>query len=112
MKARAKILIRGIVQGVGFRPFIYNLAKAHLLNGWVLNSTEGVSIEVEGEEQAIETFIDEIPKKAPPLAMIDSVDVEYLPLIGYETFVIKALHEVSAERSEHVSHFTKRWCVE
>jgi len=101
LKERAQILIRGIVQGVGFRPFIYNLATAHSLHGWVLNSTEGVSIDVEGEKQALETFIDAIPKKAPPLAMIDSVAVEYLPLIGYERFVIKALHEVSAERSEH-----------
>ncbi|MBC8461517.1 MAG: carbamoyltransferase HypF [Deltaproteobacteria bacterium] len=89
MKSRAKILIKGIVQGVGFRPFIYNLANAHSLNGWVLNSTEGVSIEVEGEKETLATFIDEIPKKTPPLAMIDSVDVEHLPLIGYETFVIR-----------------------
>ena len=89
LKERAKILIKGIVQGVGFRPFIYNLANAHSLNGWVLNSTEGVSIEVEGEKETLATFIDEIPKKTPPLAMIDSVDVEHLPLIGYETFVIR-----------------------
>ena len=89
MKERVKILIKGIVQGVGFRPFIYNLANSHSLNGWVLNSTEGVSIEVEGEKPTLTTFVDDIPKKAPPLAAIDSVEVEYLPPIGYETFIIK-----------------------
>jgi len=86
---RAKILIKGIVQGVGFRPFIYNLAKTYSLNGWVLNSTEGVSIELEGKKPTLATFIDDIPKKAPSLAMIDSVDVEYLPPVGYETFIIR-----------------------
>ncbi len=44
--ARARIIVRGVVQGVGFRPFIYRLANDHELNGWVLNSTEGVVIEV------------------------------------------------------------------
>ncbi|MFQ6040161.1 MAG: carbamoyltransferase HypF [Candidatus Poribacteria bacterium] len=89
MKARAKVFIKGIVQGVGFRPFIYNLAKAYSLNGWVLNSTEGVSIEIEGEGETVANFIAEIPKKAPPLAMIDSIDLEHLPPIGYDTFFIK-----------------------
>jgi len=75
---RARILIRGIVQGVGFRPFIYNLANTHSLKGWVLNSTEGVSIEVEGESENLRKFIQQIHEKAPPLAVIDFVDVSYL----------------------------------
>jgi len=48
---RARIIVRGIVQGVGFRPFIYRLANDHELKGWVLNSTEGVVIEVEGPQR-------------------------------------------------------------
>ncbi|MBD3182911.1 carbamoyltransferase HypF [Candidatus Poribacteria bacterium] len=89
MKTRARFLIKGIVQGVGFRPFIYNLARSHKLNGWVLNSTDGVYIEAEGEKEVLGDFTQQIQRKAPPLASIDSVDVEYLPLENYRDFVIK-----------------------
>ena len=89
MRARAKLLVKGIVQGVGFRPFIYNLARAHSLNGWVLNSTEGVSIEVEGEKNALVEFVDQVQQETPPLASVDSVDVKYLPPADYDTFVIR-----------------------
>jgi len=54
---RARIIVRGIVQGVGFRPFTYRLASDHGLKGWVLNSTEGVVIEVEGSIERLEQFI-------------------------------------------------------
>jgi hydrogenase maturation protein HypF len=90
LKSRAKLHIKGIVQGVGFRPFIYNLANAHSLKGWVLNSTDGVNIEVEGEEDNLTRFIDQIPQKAPPLAIIDSVNVSYHPPVKYKDFVIKS----------------------
>jgi len=89
LKSRAKLLVKGIVQGVGFRPFIYNLAKAYSLKGWVLNSTEGVSIEVEGERKVLADFVDQVQQKVPPLASIDSIDVKYLPPAGYNTFVIR-----------------------
>lgn len=89
MKSRAKLLVKGIVQGVGFRPFIYNLARAYSLKGWVLNSTEGVSIEIEGEKTVLVDFIHQVQQKVPPLASVDSVDVEYLPPADYETFVIR-----------------------
>lgn len=87
--ARAKIHVKGIVQGVGFRPFIYSLAKLHSLNGWVLNSTDGVVIEVEGKKSSLDIFIQQISQKAPSLAVIDSVDVEYLAPINYDNFVIR-----------------------
>jgi len=89
MKSRAKIHIKGIVQGVGFRPFIYNLAHTHEIAGWVLNSTDGVHIEAEGTPKAVKTFIGEIRPKAPPLAVIDSIDVKYLPSHGYDEFSIR-----------------------
>lgn len=89
MKTRARLLVKGIVQGVGFRPFIYNLAIAHSLKGWVLNSTEGVSIEAEGDKSVLADFVDRVQHKAPPLASVDSVDVKYLPPAHYDTFVIR-----------------------
>jgi len=89
LKSRASLLIKGIVQGVGFRPFIYGLAKLYSLNGWVLNSTEGVNIEVESDNETLETFIKQIREKKPPLAVIDSIHVEYLPPLNYDGFVIR-----------------------
>lgn len=89
LKSRARLLVKGIVQGVGFRPFIYNLAKSHSLNGWVLNSTEGVSIEVDGEKSVLEEFVLQVEQNAPPLSTIDSIDVSYLTPANYDTFVIK-----------------------
>ena len=62
-KVRAKITINGVVQGVGFRPFIFNLAKEKNLKGFIKNFESGVYIEVEGEKENILSFIKEIPKK-------------------------------------------------
>jgi len=76
MTTRCKLHIKGIVQGVGFRPFIYNLATSFGLKGWVLNSTDGVHIEVEGREKDITEFIQQIEPQAPPLARIDSLSSE------------------------------------
>jgi len=56
MKSRTQIWITGIVQGVGFRPFIYNLAKKYELKGYVLNNTSGVNIEVEGDPSVIKVY--------------------------------------------------------
>ena len=68
------IHINGIVQGVGFRPFIYNLALEHNLTGWVCNSASGVDIEVTGEAGDVSNFTAAIPQQAPPLAQIDSIE--------------------------------------
>ncbi len=74
MTTRSQILVRGIVQGVGFRPFIYSLAARCDLRGQVLNNGTGVLIDVEGERPAIERFVDEIASNPPPLAMIESIE--------------------------------------
>jgi hydrogenase maturation protein HypF len=74
------------VQGVGF---IYGLAKFYSLNGWVLNSTEGVSIEVEGDKCSLDEFVNQIRAKLPPLAVIDSIDLEFLTPVNYDGFVIR-----------------------
>lgn len=89
MIVRRYLLIKGVVQGVGFRPFIYNLAAEYDLRGWVLNSTDGVHIEVEGPVEKIEGFISQIRPKAPPLARIDSIEVRELEPVGYAGFAIR-----------------------
>src|SRR4030065_748662 len=73
MAVRAQVVVRGIVQGVGFRPFVYRLAREHGLGGWVLNSTQGVVIEVEGERERIDGFLGELQAAPPPQALIEKV---------------------------------------
>ena len=85
--------MRGIVQGVGFRPFIYRLANNHELKGSVLNSTEGVVIEVEGPAKRLEEFIADITSKAPPLAVVERVESSFLPPVGYQSFIIQPSQE-------------------
>jgi hydrogenase maturation protein HypF len=85
----ASISVRGIVQGVGFRPFIYGLAVKHNLKGWVYNTSKDVKIEVEGAAEAIEQFGKELKIKAPPLAHIEDITIEYHPPLGYKNFEIR-----------------------
>jgi hydrogenase maturation protein HypF len=85
----ARISVRGIVQGVGFRPFVYGLATKHNVKGWVCNTSEDVKIEVEGKAEAIEQFYLELQTKAPPLAHIEDVTISYHPPIGYKKFEIR-----------------------
>jgi hydrogenase maturation protein HypF len=74
-----QIHITGVVQGVGFRPFVYNLATDLELTGWVLNSSAGVEIEVTGSDAALDEFVERLSSDAPPLARIDTVDVAAVP---------------------------------
>jgi hydrogenase maturation protein HypF len=85
----ASISVRGIVQGVGFRPFIYGLAVRHNLKGWVYNTSEDVKIEVEGTAEAIRQFEQELRTQAPPLAHIENVTFEYHRPAGYKSFEIR-----------------------
>ena len=85
----ARISARGIVQGVGFRPFIYGLAKKYKLNGWVCNTSEDVKIEAEGESEALSFFISAIEKQAPPLARIEGLTVSFGTPTGYKNFEIR-----------------------
>lgn len=84
-----RILINGIVQGVGFRPFIYNLAKRYKLKGWVKNTSAGVVIEACGSESDLEGFLLSIENEAPPLSQIESIDHKTISPEGFETFHIK-----------------------
>ncbi|OGR69419.1 MAG: carbamoyltransferase HypF [Elusimicrobia bacterium GWC2_61_19] len=85
---RKKILVKGVVQGVGFRPHIYKLAAAHALAGWVKNDAAGVTIEAEGSSSGVERFIREITLKKPAAARVDSVLVSALAPAGEKTFLI------------------------
>ena len=71
-----RLHITGIVQGVGFRPTVFNLAQRHLLKGWVLNNAHGVEIELRGTEQNVQAFIQDLRQNPPPLSVIDSFTVE------------------------------------
>jgi hydrogenase maturation protein HypF len=89
MATRVQILVRGVVQGVGFRPYIFSLARRRDLRGQVLNNATGVLIDVEGEKNAIEKFINEIESGPPPLSQIESVERrDNLPLANYLVFRI------------------------
>lgn len=86
---RYSVSVSGIVQGVGFRPFIYSLAKKNFLKGFVLNNTGGVEIEVEGKVENIKKFLSQIETSFPPLAVIEKIDYRELVPAGYRSFHIK-----------------------
>jgi len=92
-----RIKIRGIVQGVGFRPFVFKLAQRFDLKGWVLNSSSSVIIHVEGEKEKIEDFIKSLIKEKPSPAVIDDISFEEIELEGFESFEIKESIEVKDE---------------
>lgn len=88
-KKKAKILIQGIVQGVGFRPFIYRLATNLNLFGTVRNLGDaGVEVTLEGSQGTIRKFLDKLPREKPPLSRIQSLDVEYFEPEGIKEFRI------------------------
>lgn len=88
MISRTRINIRGAVQGVGFRPFIYRLATSLNLNGFVYNSSQGVFIEVEGDKQILEEFILRIEKEKPERSFITGMEFSFLDFIGFTEFKI------------------------
>lgn len=87
-KARLRIDIRGAIQGVGFRPFIFRLAVREDLRGWVNNSAQGVTIEAEGPTKALERFLLSIEKEKPPISFIQSLEHRFLDPVGYADFEI------------------------
>lgn len=85
---RLRIRAEGVVQGVGFRPYVHNLALKYNLKGWVLNSPSGVLIEVEGEKAPF--FLRELRDNPPPLAVLETLEVEELEPVGYAEFQIRS----------------------
>jgi len=89
MTNACSIRVRGIVQGVGFRPFVYRLARAHALRGWVLNGEQGVEIHVEGDEAALRAFVVAVKSEAPPAAQVVSVEANPAEVAGFRDFLIR-----------------------
>src|SRR5271154_2892692 len=96
MFTACSIRVRGVVQGVGFRPFVYRLARANMLNGWVLNGNQGVEIHLEGIEEDVATFVQEMRRRPPAAACIAEVQVESASCEGLSDFTIR-----ESERLDH-----------
>jgi hydrogenase maturation protein HypF len=88
MLVRRQIEVSGIVQGVGFRPYIYRLATGRHLKGTICNTSCGVTIEVEGPAETVQDFVEHLPAEAPPLARITSFAVHEVPCNGDREFRI------------------------
>ena len=82
------ITVTGVVQGVGFRPFVYRVAKNFGLKGSVSNTASGVKIYIEGKKDKIDKFIEQLKSNPPPLAKVENITIEELELVGFETFEI------------------------
>nr|MBP7692979.1 carbamoyltransferase HypF [Anaerolineales bacterium] len=98
-RARQRLHVTGVVQGVGFRPFVYGLAEAHGLAGWVGNHSAGVFIEIEGPAAARQAFQLDLIQRRPPLAHIEAVTVEDLAPLGETGFRIVASQAQAGART-------------
>ena len=97
------IRVRGIVQGVGFRPFVYRLAKRYLVSGWVLNDLDGVFIHAEAETQLLDEFVNELHMNPPAAAKISEVELAEVPLQDCEGFEIRESDDGAADEGTLVS---------
>jgi len=88
LKAR-NIRVRGVVQGVGFRPFVFRLAQANTLAGWVFNDEDGVEIHLEGPHQSLDAFVESLKTEAPPAAHIATIDIQSSRPSGLRDFKIR-----------------------
>jgi hydrogenase maturation protein HypF len=88
VRRRLRLHVRGVVQGVGFRPFVYTTAAALGLTGCVRNDSAGAIVEVEGDHRDIDEFLNRLRDGPPPLAVIESIDTEAIPAVGGTGFAI------------------------
>lgn len=100
MASASSIRVRGVVQGVGFRPFVYRLARERSLCGWVLNGEQGVEIFLEGSDADLAAFLRDLKIHAPPAASIAEIQIEPAAPLGLKDFTIRA--------SQHREHPTVR----
>ncbi|MCE7946600.1 MAG: carbamoyltransferase HypF [Chloroflexi bacterium CFX4] len=94
---RLRLTIGGIVQGVGFRPFIYRLAHELALAGWIVNAPQGVIIELEGDSAALDTFLARLPHEKPAHALITHLEQQSIPPCGETAFEIRHSHADGAK---------------
>ena len=95
-RSRLRIEIEGVVQGVGFRPFVYRLADQLHLGGWVRNDARGVVVEIEGSAAAIGRFREILTAKPPPRARLETVRTAWIPSLGEPAFTIVESEKGSA----------------
>jgi hydrogenase maturation protein HypF len=93
MDVRRQIEVSGIVQGVGFRPYVYRLATGRQLSGTIRNTSAGVTIEIQGPAETVQNFVEHLPAEAPPLARITSLAVQDVPCNRDQDFRIVHSHE-------------------
>jgi hydrogenase maturation protein HypF len=89
MSSACSVRVRGVVQGVGFRPYVYRLARANMLAGWVLNGERGVEIFLEGAELGLQAFVHDLKTQPPPAASIAEIEVRDAVPVGLNEFTIR-----------------------
>src|SRR6476469_5278040 len=87
-RRRLRVGVHGVVQGVGFRPFVYTTAAALGLAGCVRNDSSGAVIEIEGDNADIDEFLTRLRDHPPPLAVVESLETECIPVVGGTGFAI------------------------
>jgi hydrogenase maturation protein HypF len=92
-RLRLHVEVRGAVQGVGFRPFVYRLANELALSGWVNNSRQGAAIEIEGGRERLAEFMRRLREDKPRPCVIHSLTPSYLPMVGYNGFEVRDSRE-------------------
>ena len=95
-----QIIVTGLIQGVGFRPFVYRIALRHGLTGWVQNTNENVRIRIKGGGAGIEGFLHSLKSEAPAAAVIENLLVEEIPGEEFSSFQILKSHDVSDDITE------------
>lgn len=103
MKEALQLKITGIVQGVGFRPFVYNAAIKHGVFGWVNNASDAVYVQVEGENDQLDAFVLEISNNAPAAAHIKEIEIAEVSVEGFTGFEIRESEEHAGAATTHVS---------
>lgn len=98
-RRRLEVRIRGTVQGVGFRPFVYRLARELGAVGWVRNDPEGVLVQVEGRARSLEKFLRRVRSEPPPLASVDSIETRAIPITSETGFRVRESPDAGPRRA-------------
>ena len=100
IKKSLQIVVTGLVQGVGFRPFVFRIATRFNLTGWVLNTNENIKIEVTGHAHEIDHFVNCLSSEAPQAAMIEKLTIREIETIEFRSFTIRESHDISDKITE------------
>lgn len=98
-----KLTVTGVVQGVGFRPFVYREALSHHISGWVLNTVEGVIIHAEGQTNDLDAFVIALSERSPAAAQVREIAIEEIPFEGFKEFEIRFSQDKDTEETTLVS---------